>query len=157
MGLKAWHVYALIVPLVAILFIGVTYGSSERDGTDRTVENAGARQEDEPGGGPDGGGPPPDGSPPPGGGGPGGVVVVAQNIAFEPTNLTVPAGQEFTLTLDNQDPSILHHVAIDDVFEGELFAGVATMDYTIPALDAGEYEFICSVHPIQMVGTITAE
>jgi plastocyanin len=32
-----------------------------------------------------------------------------------------------------------------------------TVDYLVPALDPGEYTFICDFHPIQaMTGTLTA-
>ena len=44
-----------------------------------------------------------------------------------------------------------HNVAIKDgggaeVFQGEIFPGVATKDYDVAALDAGTYKFVCSVH-----------
>jgi plastocyanin len=42
------------------------------------------------------------------------------------------------------------------VYKGEIFNGVATMQYQVPALKAGEYSFVCSVHP-NMTGTLTAE
>jgi plastocyanin len=42
------------------------------------------------------------------------------------------------------------------VFMGEVFAGVATKDYQVPALQAGQYAFVCSVHPT-MTGTLTVQ
>ena len=39
---------------------------------------------------------------------------------------------------------------------GEIFNGVETRVYDIPALEAGTHPFICTVHP-NMTGTITAE
>jgi hypothetical protein len=38
----------------------------------------------------------------------------------------------------------------------EIFNGVAERTYDVPALDAGAYGFICSVHP-NMAGTLTAQ
>ena len=40
--------------------------------------------------------------------------------------------------------------------QGEIITGVAEATYEVPALPAGTYPFICSVHP-NMTGTITAQ
>ena len=94
----------------------------------------------------------------------GGVVTLAaQNIAFDPNQLSVPAGQPFTLAFTNNDPGVQHNVDIfekedfsgDPLFEGDLVTGVAEADYEVPALDAGAYFFRCIVHPT-MTGTIDA-
>jgi mono/diheme cytochrome c family protein/plastocyanin len=89
------------------------------------------------------------------------VDIAALNIAFDPTTLTAPAATPFTLHFDNQDAGIQHNVEIKDssstsVFKGEIFAGIATRDYAVPALPAGAYTFMCTVHP-NMTGTLTAE
>ena len=42
------------------------------------------------------------------------------------------------------------------VFKGEIFAGVATMVYDVPALGAGTYGYVCSVHP-NMTGSATIQ
>ncbi len=88
------------------------------------------------------------------------VKIVAQNIAFDVTSVEVPAGQPFTIEFDNQDAGVPHNVAITDhmgteVFKGEIFNGVATKMYEVPALPAGDYTFHCTVHP-NMTGTLTA-
>ena len=54
-----------------------------------------------------------------------------------------------------------HNVAIKDaagasVFQGDIFPGVETRTYDVPALAAGSYQFVCTVHP-NMVGTLTAQ
>jgi plastocyanin len=102
----------------------------------------------------------------PGGGEPpGGAVVnlVAQNIAFDPTTLSVPAGQPFTIAFDNRDPATQHNVEIFDnqdysgtpLFSGDLITGPAKATYAVGALDAGTYYFRCVVHP-SMTGQIVA-
>ena len=42
------------------------------------------------------------------------------------------------------------------MFKGEIFSGVATKVYDVPALDAGSYAFVCTVHPT-MTGTLTVQ
>jgi len=96
------------------------------------------------------------------GGGGGGTVVdiSAANVAFSTATLTAPAGTPFTIHFDNQDTGTPHNVAIKDstgaeVFKGEIFPGPGTRDYAVPALKAGTYDFMCSVHP-NMTGKLTA-
>jgi plastocyanin len=121
-------------------------------------------------GGPTGSGAPP-GSPPPGGGGSGGpppasgpaadATIHAKNVDFVEDGFTGPADTPFTLAFVNDDPSIQHNVEIKDdagtsLFKGEIFAGVDTRIYDVPALAAGAYPFICTVHP-NMTGTATIQ
>ncbi|MFM2105013.1 MAG: hypothetical protein RL338_45 [Chloroflexota bacterium] len=89
----------------------------------------------------------------------GDLALVALNIQFDKTELSTAADTPFTITLDNQDAGIPHNVEIRDaggasLFLGEIYNGVETRTYEIPALAAGSYTFICTVHP-NMVGTLT--
>ncbi len=88
------------------------------------------------------------------------VDVAALNIEFDPTTLSAPAGAPFQIKFANNDSGVPHNVDIKDasgasVFKGEVFSGVETRTYDVPALTAGTYQFICDVHP-NMVGTLTA-
>jgi plastocyanin len=88
------------------------------------------------------------------------VTESALNIAFETKDLKAPAGAPFQIEFDNKDAGIPHNIAIkdasgSDVFTGEIFPGVAVKTYDIPALPAGAYTFVCTVHA-NMTGTITA-
>jgi len=95
----------------------------------------------------------------------GGTVIelTAVNIAFDKSELAVPADQPFQIVFTNNDAGIPHNVAIHEgsptgpaVWTGEIFNGVETRTYDVPALPAGAYGFVCTVHP-NMTGTLTAE
>jgi plastocyanin len=110
----------------------------------------------------------PSGSPagsPAGSGGAAGTVIqlAAANIAYDQTELTAPANTPFQIAFTNNDAGIPHNVSIHqgsptgtEVFKGAIFTGVVTQTYDVPALPAGTYSFVCSVHP-NMVGTLTVK
>jgi plastocyanin len=88
-----------------------------------------------------------------------GPTVVAKDMKFQQPSVTVPAGTAFSLVFDNQEGAP-HNIAISDasgasVFKGEIVSN-AKVTYSVPALTAGSYPFICEVHP-DMKGTIVAE
>lgn len=85
--------------------------------------------------------------------------VVAKGLAFDPTCLVATAGKPFDLNFDNEDPSIIHNVAIftnssatKNLFTGDPVTGVAKTTYKVGALAAGTYYFQCDYHPTQMFG-----
>ena len=89
------------------------------------------------------------------------VQVSAVNIAFEQDTLTVPADVPLQIEFANNDAGIPHNVEIRDsagtsVFTGDIFNGVETRTYDAPALAAGAYQWICTVHP-NMIIEVTAE
>ena len=90
-------------------------------------------------------------------------TIVAMGVKYDLATLTVAAGKAFSIVFDNQDAGIPHNVAIHqgtatgtEVFKGEIFPGVGTRTYAVPALTAGTYAFVCSIHP-NMVGTLTVK
>jgi plastocyanin len=98
------------------------------------------------------GGPPPSAPP-------GGAVITAQGIAFDRTELALPAGRPFPLLLENRDGPP-HNVTIYDdldapLFVGDVFGGPGSRIYEVPALPSGTHKFRCDVHP-EMSGTVTA-
>jgi plastocyanin len=107
---------------------------------------------------------PPSGAPPSSGGPPpsavtGDVTLTAQGIAFVETTITGPADKPFTIAFVNNDPGTPHDVAFKDAnggyaWRGEPISGVATKLYDVPALPAGSYTFVCTIHS-NMTGTAT--
>jgi cytochrome c oxidase subunit 2 len=89
------------------------------------------------------------------------VELSATGVEFGTEELEVPAGVPFILRFEITDGQN-HNVAIlppgggDPLFTGEIFQGPDVREYIIPALAAGEYQFICDVHPTTMIGTMIA-
>jgi plastocyanin len=78
--------------------------------------------------------------------------ISAKGIAFSTGTLCLPAGVPFKLVFHNED-QVQHNVAIGTLFSGEVFSGPGDRTYDVPALAAGQYKFICVVHPTVMFGT----
>ncbi|MEO8462846.1 MAG: cupredoxin domain-containing protein [Chloroflexota bacterium] len=92
------------------------------------------------------------------------VKVVAEAIAFDVKELSVPADQPFGIDFNQKDTGVGgHNVEIrasdgTTIFKGEILKDPAETTYVVPALKAGTYTFICTVHPIpSMTGTLTVK
>ena len=88
-------------------------------------------------------------------------LAAPNSLGFDLTALTAPAGKPFNILFTNEEQSVPHNIAISDAsgaqqFKGEIFPGVDTRDYQVPALPAGAYTYVCSVH-LNMTGTLTVK
>lgn len=87
------------------------------------------------------------------------VEISAANFAFSTDTIEVPAGADFCIALTNDDTAP-HDVTILDgtveLFNGEDVPAGESITYAVAGLQPGEYRFICSLHPTQMVGDLTA-
>jgi cytochrome c oxidase subunit II len=102
--------------------------------------------------------------PPPPSGGPQGPVVnvTAEGVKFLETSIQAPADSPFTIHFDNRDAGTPHDVDIVDgsgqkVVDNKDFPGPAVRDYPVEGLPAATYQFICSIHPTLMTGTLTVQ
>jgi cytochrome c oxidase subunit 2 len=91
------------------------------------------------------------------------LQIAAKNTAYDVQTLEAPANTPFTIHFDNQDAGIPHNVSIhqgsptgQQVFMGTIFSGPSAQDYQVPALAAGTYGFVCTVHS-NMTGTLTVK
>jgi plastocyanin len=90
------------------------------------------------------------------------VEVSASNSAsFDTNEISAPAAAPFTIHFFNNEAGVPHNVEVKDsggqsVVRGDIITGVAEAMYNVPELAAGDYQFLCSVHP-NMTGTLTAE
>ncbi len=130
----------LLVPILAILFLVNNDSLRESSGGEETTEE--------------------------GGGGAATNEISAEGLQFSTAAIEVTAAEatEFTLVNDDTAP---HNIYIfpdeaaadavqDALFEGDDVGPGASATYEFPALDKGEYPFLCTIHPA-MRGAVTAK
>ena len=83
------------------------------------------------------------------------LTVVANDLEYDTDTIVMPAGQDVSITLDNQDGGTLHNIAVyidedgerEEVYRGELFEGEESKTYAFTAPPAGVYLCRCDAHP----------
>ncbi|MBA2724703.1 MAG: cupredoxin domain-containing protein [Actinobacteria bacterium] len=93
-----------------------------------------------------------------GGSGGSGISLSAIDNEFEPTTLTVPAGEEVTVEFTNNGETIHTFTSEELGFDSGNVEGGDSKTVTFTAPD-GEIEFVCTIHVASddMVGTIVPE
>jgi plastocyanin len=91
---------------------------------------------------------------------PNAIQISANGLKFDKTELSAPADKPFQIAFDNKE-SAPHNVAIyrdeartQKVIAEAPFSGPKVVTYSVPALAAGSYVFICDIHT-DMKGTLT--
>jgi len=87
------------------------------------------------------------------------INITAENIAFDKTTITVPAGADVTIVFENKD-RVPHNVAFYEteaaakaIFVGEVITGPKTISYRFTAPSTpGTYFFRCDPHRSRMTG-----
>ena len=135
MHARRWVAASAAMLAVALLFAGCG-GSSDSSGSN---SGGGASATTAAGGG---------------GGASDKVSLTAKGIAWDKTQLNLPANKQMTVTVDNQD-TVEHNFTFEDAKANKDVEGgeSAEVSFTTPA--AGSYEFHCEYHPSQMKGTVT--
>jgi plastocyanin len=103
-------------------------------------------------------------------GGTGGGLTVtapvgASTSGFDPTTIQARAKTPFSLVFDNQDTGVMHNLVLKNpdgskvqvTGDTAFFAGPGTRTYQVPGLAAGDYAFMCEVHPGTMKGILTVK
>ena len=91
--------------------------------------------------------------------------VGASTSGFDPTTLQAVAKTPFSIVLDNQDTGVMHNLVLKNTDGSKVqvtgdtnfFAGPGTRTYQVPGLAAGDYAFMCEVHPGTMKGVLTVK
>jgi plastocyanin len=152
-------VLTVLIVGAAVLQSGIFVGSNANGGTGAPGASGAPSGSGAPAGS---GAPGGSGGPPPASGATADVSIQAKGVAYVETTFTAPAGKPFTIAFDNEDAGTPHNIEILDAsggtaFKGDIFPGVATKIYNVPALPAGSYKFLCIVHPTIMTGTATVQ
>jgi len=86
--------------------------------------------------------------------------VSSVGVTWVPTMLTAPAGKTWQVAIDATDPLGQHNFTITSgpaveqrIFQSPKF-GVGQHTLDLPALPAGTYAFVCTIHPETMHGTV---
>jgi len=92
----------------------------------------------------------------------GAVAISSDNLAFDANVIMATAGEPFTVTLTNIE-SMPHNFSVyieeggEEIVLGEIINEGETDEVEVPALEPGEYFFVCDVHSDEMTGTIVVE
>ncbi|HUI39923.1 MAG TPA: cupredoxin domain-containing protein [Methanothrix sp.] len=86
--------------------------------------------------------------------------IYAENIAFNTSTITAPAGADVTVNFDNRDSGVPHNIAFYEtkaadkpIYVGEIITGPTTTTYNFKAPEKpGTYFFRCDIHPLTMYG-----
>lgn len=90
------------------------------------------------------------------------VAISADDLEFDANVIQATAGEGFTVTFSNLETephnwSIYTEEGGDPIAQGAVVGEGETDEIVVPALDAGEYFFVCDVHPAEMTGTVVVE
>ena len=91
----------------------------------------------------------------------GAVEITAADLAFDASTIEATAGEDFTITLVNDD-SAPHNISIyseeggDEIVLGDTAEAGESVTVDVSGLEAGTYYFQCDIHP-DMNGSVVVE
>lgn len=87
------------------------------------------------------------------------ATVVGDDLAFDVTALDAVVGEALSITFDNREDGIAHNLHVEGTATGDaktdIEEGPTTQTLDVSFDEAGEFEYLCDVHPQQMRGTVT--
>lgn len=82
-------------------------------------------------------------------------LAAVESVRFDTDSIQAPAGEDFCIEFTNND-AVPHDVGVVETdWSGEVVQPGESTTYVVPAMDAGEYTFYCTLHPTAMTGTLT--
>lgn len=90
------------------------------------------------------------------------VEITADEMAFDAEVIEAPAGEAFTIVLTNLE-NVPHNLSVyteeggDEIAIGGIINEGQTDEIEVPALEPGEYFFVCDLHFAEMQGTLVVE
>jgi cytochrome c oxidase subunit II len=82
-------------------------------------------------------------------------LAAVESIAFDTDAIEVPAGEDFCVEFTNNDAVPHDFGVVETQFDGDDVAPGESITYLVPAMEAGDYTFICTLHPQVMVGDLS--
>lgn len=82
-------------------------------------------------------------------------LAAVESIRFDTDAIEVPAGEDFCVELTNNDTVPHDFGVVETQYTGEIVQPGESMTYVVPAMEAGDYTFLCTLHPTAMVGDLT--
>ena len=84
-------------------------------------------------------------------------LAAVESFAFDTDLIEVPAGEAFCVEFTNNDTVDHDFGIVETEYNGEDVGPGESITYLVPALEAGEYTFFCTLHPTQMVGDLVVQ
>ena len=82
-------------------------------------------------------------------------LAAVESIQFDTDSIEVPAGEDFCVEFTNNDIVPHDFGVVETQFNGDDVAPGESITYQVPAMEAGDYTFICTLHPTAMVGDLS--
>jgi cytochrome c oxidase subunit 2 len=84
-------------------------------------------------------------------------VAAEESLRFDTQSISAPVGESFCIEFTNND-TVVHDIGIEEIdFNGEDVEPGESFTYVIPAMEAGDYSFYCTIHPTMTGDLVVGE
>ena len=90
------------------------------------------------------------------------VTITSDNTEFSAEVIEAPANEAFTIVLENLE-AVPHNLSVyveeggEEIVKGDIINEGETDEIEVPALEPGEYFFVCDLHFAEMRGVLVVE